>query len=223
MSCSGGGTCNYSCQDPWKTFCFGTFTCADLDCDNSNCGDCATAATFVRRACRGHIVMPRKRSLAKNLRKYLRRAGIERAELFINDVTRIHTRFHDLRATCVSWMAVRGDTAERIMQRVGHEDWRTMKRYMRTAEALANGFGEVFGRLPASLVAGDFSPPTNRTSAVMSTRVNGHANGRIGRARGRFDRNKDPRNDPQLRKRWILQRRGRDSKSWRRALGGASG
>ena len=82
-------------------------------------------------------------------------------------MTRIHMRFHDLRGTCVTWMAVRGDTAERIRQRVGHENWTTMKRYLRTAEALANGFGEVFGRLPASLVASDFTPPTNRSSAVM--------------------------------------------------------
>ena len=161
---------------------------------------------------KGRIVqMPRKRSLAKNLRKYLRRAGVERAELFINDATRIHIRFHDLRATCVTWMAVRGDTAERIMQRVGHEDWPTMKRYMRTAEALANGFGEVFGRLPASLVAGDFTPPTNRSSAVMSTWVNGHASRRTPRSGRRLDRNKDPHKDPQLRNRSKLQRRGRDS------------
>jgi hypothetical protein len=102
--------------------------------------------------------------------------------VFIKDSTRIHLRFHDLRATCVTWMAVRGDTAERIMQRVGHEDWPTMKRYLRTAEALADSFGEVFGPLPASLVAGDFNPPTNRKSGVISA-----PNGRL-----------DPHFDPQL-------------------------
>jgi len=34
---------------------------------------------------------------------------------------------------------------EKIMQRVGHEDWDTMKKYLRTAEKrLAVAFGEVF-------------------------------------------------------------------------------
>jgi integrase len=150
---------------------------------------------------KGRIIkMPRRRSLAQNLRKLLRKAGVERAELFIKDSTRIHLRFHDLRATCVTWMAVRGDTAERIMQRVGHEDWPTMKRYLRTAEALADSFGEVFGPLPASLVAGDFNPPTNRISPVVSASTNGRANGHL-----------DPHLDPQLLKHVKLQRRGRDS------------
>ena len=40
-------------------------------------------------------------------------------------------------------MAVRGETAEKIMQRVGHEDWDTMKKSLHTAEELAVAFGEV--------------------------------------------------------------------------------
>jgi len=75
-----------------------------------------------------------------------------------------------------------------------------MKRYLRTAEALADSFGEVFGPLPASLVAGDFNPPTNRISPVVSASTNGRANGHL-----------DPHLDPQLLKHVKLQRRGRDS------------
>jgi integrase len=103
---------------------------------------------------------PRHRGLAEGLRDYLRAAGVTRAELFISDKTRINIRFHDLRASTVTWMAVRGDTAERIIQRVGHEDWPTMKKYMRTAEALVEGFGEVFPPLPFELL----ETPANRSA-----------------------------------------------------------
>jgi len=96
--------------------------------------------------------MPRPRDLAEKLRDYLKLAGVTRAELFISDATRINLRWHDLRASTVTWMAVRGETAEKIMQRVGHEDWDTMKKYLRTAEALAVAFGEVFPALPPGLL-----------------------------------------------------------------------
>jgi integrase len=86
----------------------------------------------------------RQRDLAEDPRAYMKLAGVTRAELFIIDETRLNLRFHDLRASTVTWMAVRQDRAERIMQRVGHEDWPAMKKYMRTAEALAPGFGDVF-------------------------------------------------------------------------------
>jgi hypothetical protein len=65
---------------------------------------------------------------------------------------RFNLRFHDLRASTVTWMAVRGDGAEKIWQRVGHEDWETMRKYMRVAEVLVEGFGEVFPALPESLL-----------------------------------------------------------------------
>ncbi len=35
-----------------------------------------------------------------------------------------------------------------IWQRVGHEDWETMRKYMRVAEVLVEGFGDVFPPLP---------------------------------------------------------------------------
>ncbi len=100
---------------------------------------------------------PRHRDLAENLRTYLKLAGVKRPELYVSDATRLNLRFHDLRASTVTWMAVRGDSAERIMQRVGHEDWPTMKKYLRTAEALAESFGEVFGALPGDLLRISFA------------------------------------------------------------------
>jgi hypothetical protein len=49
-------------------------------------------------------------------------------------------------------MAVRGDEPLRIMQRAGHTDFRTTQLYIREAEAIRDGFGEVFPSLPMSLL-----------------------------------------------------------------------
>jgi integrase len=47
-------------------------------------------------------------SQSRKLRTYLKRAGIERADLFASDSTRKAITFHDLRATGITWCAVRG-------------------------------------------------------------------------------------------------------------------
>jgi integrase len=111
----------------------------------------------MHRECAGRarvVEMPRHRDLAEKLRDFLKVAGVRRPELFISDKTRINLRFHDLRATAVTRMTVRGDSPALVMNRVGHEDWETMKKYLRQAEALVQGFGEVFPALPSSLVGG---------------------------------------------------------------------
>jgi len=43
-------------------------------------------------------------------------------------------------------MAVRGDDSLKIMTRAGHADFETTKIYLREAENLAHGFGDVFPR-----------------------------------------------------------------------------
>ncbi len=95
--------------------------------------------------------MPRHRDLAEGLRTYLEVAGIKRAELFKTDATRKAITFHDLRATGITWMAIRGDEPLRIMQRAGHDDFDTTQRYIREAEAVREGFGEVFPPLTTLL------------------------------------------------------------------------
>lgn len=57
--------------------------------------------------------------------------------------------WHDLRATGITWRAVRGD-----------EPLETTQKYIREAEVIRDGFGEVFPPLPASLLgAGEGAPP----------------------------------------------------------------
>jgi len=100
----------------------------------------------------GALGMPNKFELSKALRDYLALAQVTREELFVNDATRKWMTFHDLRATGLTWMAVRGDDPLKIKHRAGHKTFATTERYIRTAEELREGFGSVFPELPRSLV-----------------------------------------------------------------------
>jgi hypothetical protein len=85
------------------------------------------------------------------LRRWLRKAGVTRRELFEDTRTTKSLTWHDLRATGLTWMAVRGDEPLKIMQRAGHGRFETTQRYVREAENLRDGFGEVFPPLPVAL------------------------------------------------------------------------
>ena len=62
------------------------------------------------------VRMPPVRELSDQLRRYLGWAGVTRAELFADDETRAPLTFHDLRATGITWRAVRGDDALKIQR-----------------------------------------------------------------------------------------------------------
>ncbi len=96
--------------------------------------------------------MPRHRDLAEGLRTYLEVAGVTRGELHTTDATRKAMTFHDLRATGLTWLAIRGDDPLKIKQRVGHSAFTTTEGYIREAEAVRDGFGDVFPAPPASLL-----------------------------------------------------------------------
>lgn len=98
--------------------------------------------------------MPPWYDLAKGLRSYVALAGLSRVELLARGPTRRWLTFHDLRATGITWMAVRGDDPLRIRQRAGHQHMVTTERYIRLAEAVrvGAGFGTPFPKLPRGLV-----------------------------------------------------------------------
>jgi integrase len=103
----------------------------------------------------GAIELPaHEKNLSSIFRKMLKRAGIDRAELHKTTATRKAMTFHDLRATGLTWLAVRGDDPLKIMQRAGHTDFKTTQGYVRLAESLGEGFGSVFPALPAELIGG---------------------------------------------------------------------
>ena len=100
-----------------------------------------------------HVLwMPDNEDRAALLRQHLTQAGVKRAELFADNDRQKHVTFHDLRASGITWMAVRGDDPLRIKQRAGHSSFSTTEIYIREAENLAVGFGDVFPPLPLDLV-----------------------------------------------------------------------
>ncbi|MFO0563843.1 MAG: site-specific integrase [Polyangiales bacterium] len=105
------------------------------------------------------VTMPPREDGAANLRRHLQLAGVTRADLFADDATRIPLTFHDLRATGITWRAVRGDDALKIQRDAGHTSLDTTQRYIREASVYAEGFGEVFPVLPRSLLVGEPDGP----------------------------------------------------------------
>jgi len=97
------------------------------------------------------------------LREDLLKAGVTRQALHVTRKTTKRITFHDLRATGITWAAIRGDDALKIMSRSGHVTHSTMLIYVREAEVLreTGSFGVVFERLPDAL--------TNRPSNVQSS------------------------------------------------------
>jgi hypothetical protein len=65
---------------------------------------------------------------AADLRKHLETAGITREALF--DDTRKRLRFHDLRGTGLTWMAIGGDDPLKIQQRAGHRTFEMTQKYI---------------------------------------------------------------------------------------------
>ncbi len=139
---------------------------------------------------------PLVKAQAEQLRGYLREAGVDRAELFADDATRKNMTFHDLRATGVTWMAVRGDEPLKIKHRAGHQTFSTTEGYIREAEAVREGFGEPFPPLPEGLLRGTgFCPPVVPELSPVGTE--GGANlskSHEGEGFGDRDSNPDSRN-----------------------------
>ncbi len=82
-------------------------------------------------------------------------------------------RFHDLRATGITYMAMRGDTDNAVRERAGHTDFATTLLYIRRGH-LAGGasIGDPFSPLPASLTG-----IVQQSSTVASGGNDGTKNG----------------------------------------------
>ncbi|MBX3131245.1 MAG: tyrosine-type recombinase/integrase [Polyangiaceae bacterium] len=92
-------------------------------------------------------------SLARELRADLLAAGCDRSALHASTDTERPLTFHDLRATGITWMAMRGDSVTEIMERAGHAQLATTQGYLRRGRLLAVARGErPFPRLPRCLL-----------------------------------------------------------------------
>ncbi len=117
------------------------------------------------------------RHLARTLRTALEKAELKRKALMTTDENRQRLRFHDLRASGITWAAVRGDDPLKIKQRAGHEDFDTTQRYLREAENLTASFGVPFPPLPDCLLGaspdGTSGPGGEEPSKASKTRESG--------------------------------------------------
>ncbi len=98
------------------------------------------------------LVMPQRNNRGLILREDLERAGVTRGDLFARDATRTPMTFHDLRATGITWSAVRGAPPFELQANAGHKSVSTTEKYIRKASGLRRGFGEAFPALPVSLL-----------------------------------------------------------------------
>lgn len=116
--------------------------------------------------------LPPEHNISRGLKLWLRKAGVRRKELHETTRTSKGITWHDLRATGITWMAIRGDEPLRIMSCAGHENFATTQTYIRAAEAIRDGFGDVFPPLPKSLLGRSALAavtPINRDSSAETS------------------------------------------------------
>jgi len=118
---------------------------------------------------------------APTLRADLARAKVTRVALLQRAETRTRKRmtFHDLRATGITWAAIRGDDAMKIMSRSGHSEYQTMLGYVRETEVVRDGLGEAFPTLPEALTGSPQkrpNAPRNSSKTPINMRPQGDSN-----------------------------------------------
>jgi integrase len=98
--------------------------------------------------------LPSLRDMARGVRRWLKRAGVKRAQLHTGSSVSKQLRWHDMRATGLTWLAVEGRSPTEIRDIAGHTQTSMTDRYMRAAGILRGGrFGDVFPELPVTVLA----------------------------------------------------------------------
>jgi integrase len=98
------------------------------------------------------LVFDTVRKLAETLRAHLLVAGVDREALHVERKNALRLRFHDLRATGITYMAIRGDTDNDVRERAGHADFKTTQVYIRRGHLAAGGsVGDPYAPLPVEL------------------------------------------------------------------------
>jgi integrase len=99
------------------------------------------------------LLFPTTGNLARALREDLWRAGVRREALHVKRKGARMMRFHDLRATGITYMALRGDSDNHVRDRAGHTDFKTTLEYIRRGQhATGARMGDPFAALPAELL-----------------------------------------------------------------------
>jgi integrase len=97
--------------------------------------------------------LPSERTMARGLRRWLTNAGVDRPALHATTSVSKQIRWHDLRATGLTWLAVEGASPTMIRDVAGHTQTSMTDRYMRSAAVLRGGrFGQPFPPMPGGLL-----------------------------------------------------------------------
>jgi hypothetical protein len=116
-----------------------------------------------RRAPGDHVLLCKlgRQGHGVTIREHLAAAGITRAALTARGPCERPITLHDLRATYVTWLALRGDAPQVIMQRAGHSNYGTTLGYLREAESLGD-VGAPFPAIPEALLVALAVRPTRQ-------------------------------------------------------------
>jgi hypothetical protein len=105
--------------------------------------------------------MPPPEDRAELLRQDLKTVGVTRWALFIEgDPLQRAINFHDLRATGLTHMAVRGDSPILIQWAGGHTDFKTTQGYIARGQTERRRIGDPLPPLPPELNIAPKSPGT---------------------------------------------------------------
>src|SRR5690606_34404851 len=139
---------------------------------------------------------------AIELRPALEVAGVTREELFRRRSPNVPITQHDLRATGITYLAMRGESDDGIRERAGHTDFKMTQVYIRRGRRLVGAeLGEPFAALPESLLKDDgrmrrpkpVSPRGDGVSSSVTSTGKSEAQGTrldsLGRPSGREDSN----------------------------------
>ncbi len=121
--------------------------------------------------------LPDDGHLTRWLQLALEKAGLEKA-LTETSATRRRLRFYDLRAVGVTWRLVRKDAPFDVMTAAGRDRFETTQKYIREADVLRSGFGDVFPALPASLLSESNRWPGNAENGATTRNDCGGAGNR---------------------------------------------
>jgi integrase len=122
--------------------------------------------------------MSSKRDMARGLRRWMKRAGVTRAALHESTALNLNLRWHDLRATCGTWLSVEGRHAGEVKEALGHTTEAQTEQYVRNASLVRRGnFGVPFPALPESLIAASFTFSAFRAEKAFSFAMLGGVDG----------------------------------------------
>jgi len=116
------------------------------------------------------LALPPFEDLAANLRDHIARAGIIRRELTDSSKTSVRLRFHDLRATGISYLAMLPEmTGFDIRDYAGHTELSTTDKYVRRGRKARDSVAAPFGPIPPSLL--DVPIGNDRISTPLPSNV----------------------------------------------------